>query len=590
MRKFADGEGQSIFVLGATEAKRLVGVSLLDTRTSAAELVALAGLPVLAGAWALMSPPVVLLSAMTWDFLFNLSGAWHLYLGHAAHVDFHEPVGQLNFILTAIGFHLLGPGPFAFLVNVAIVVSVLYAASFLAAWRRLPLLPAAIFVVFVCLLALVPANVGDKPDQYTFAMSYNRYCWSAFSILALIVFVPPQQRGSDWVDMALGGLLLVAMFYLKITYFAAGLATVAFAVVVHPHVRRHWRGWVIVGALVVACAAAPSNHPYLADILDAAQGGAIRSSLLLHLNNFFANVGEHVPYVACLVVACGMWWSGQAPLRFPSTIGFLFAIALFLLSQNSQSAGLPSTIVIVLVFYEELRARFTHVRRDDTAALLLALLAFPVFSIGTSALTLAGYHAKAGNARGLYVVDHTNLRGLAVPAGERGAFASFSPGQIDHPLQVRMRAPRYKYSQYEYVGLLLEAADLLAGARGGDEQRPPGGIALLDTVNPLPFMLGLPPPRGANLWSGWGTPLRPAGEYLADVEYVLIPKVQPDPDWTAVLVRNYGQYLEKHFYRTATTPGWILLTRSRPRVPPPVDLAPVLGGIVPFIQEQAVTP
>jgi hypothetical protein len=48
---------------------------------------------------------------MTWDLLFNLAGAWHLRFGHVPHVDFHEPVGQLNFLLTEAGFLLVGPSP-----------------------------------------------------------------------------------------------------------------------------------------------------------------------------------------------------------------------------------------------------------------------------------------------------------------------------------------------------------------------------------------------------------------------------------------------------------------------------------------------
>ena len=440
-------------------------------------------------------------------------------------------------------------------------------------------------MVFVCLLALVPANVGDKPDQYTFAMSYNRYCWSAFSVLALIMFVPPQRRGSDRVDMALVGLLLVAMFYLKITYFAAGLATVAFAVLVQPHVRRHWLGWLIAGALVVAIALTPFNHPYLVNILDAAKDGAVRSSLSLHLRYFVAANAEYVPYIACLVVACGMWWTGQAPLAFPLSIAFLFAIALLLLSQNSQSAGLPSTIVIVLVLYDLLRTRFASARRSSSAVLLLALLVFPVFSIAASALTLGGYYAKASNTQGLYVVDRTNLRGLAVPAGERGAF---TPDFLEHRRQIQVGPLRYKYSQYEYIALLLEAADLFGGSRG-DEQRPPGGIALLETVNPLPFMLGLSPPRGANLWSDWRVPLRPAGEYLTDVSYVLIAKIPLSIDWTTALVRHYGSYLTQHFHRAATTPNWTLLKRSQPGTSQPADLAPVLDNVVRFLHEQATS-
>jgi len=120
-------------------------------QTSLAGLMLLAGLPVLAAMWALLSPNLVLSHEMTWDFLYNLSGAWHLQHGHVAHVDFHEPVGQLNFMLTLLGFELVGPTPFAFLVGVAIVAAVVFASASLAAMRRLPVLPAALFVIFVSL-------------------------------------------------------------------------------------------------------------------------------------------------------------------------------------------------------------------------------------------------------------------------------------------------------------------------------------------------------------------------------------------------------------------------------------------------------
>ena len=95
-----------------------------DFHTSPATLALLAGVPVLVSLWALLSPGLVLSHEMTWDFVYNLSGAWHLQHGHVAHVDFHEPVGQLNFMLTLLGFALVGPTPFAFLVGIAIVAAV----------------------------------------------------------------------------------------------------------------------------------------------------------------------------------------------------------------------------------------------------------------------------------------------------------------------------------------------------------------------------------------------------------------------------------------------------------------------------------
>jgi hypothetical protein len=543
-------------------ARRLVAASARNLPASSVLLLMLAGLPVMVAAWAVLSPPVMLSRTMTQDLLFNLSGAWHLYSGHVAHVDFHDASGRLSFLLTALGFHLVGAGPFAFLVNVAIMGAALFTAAFLAAMRRLPLLPAAIFVVFASLLALMPANVGDRPEQYTFAMSYNRYGWSAYSILALILFVPPrEQRDRTWIDIAVAGGLLTAMFYLKITYFAVGLATVGFAVLFHPHVGRHWRAWLVVGALLAINALAPHNRPYLADILGWATSGAVRKAAMLHFNNFVAAIGQYGPYLAAITVGVWMWWSQKATFRLPLTLVFLLATSLLLLSQNSQAAGMPSAIVVLFVLYDRLRTAFASLDNRDLAPWLLTLLLFPVFAVGGYATSIAGYHAYAGEGRGAHVVEHTNLRGLAVPEGQRGTFLSFSH-DIDYPSRPAdaPAQPLYQLSDYEYVLVLMDAADLL-------KDRAPGGIALLDSVNPLPFMLGVEPARGANLWSTWNAPKRPASEFLGSARYVLVPKFPTSPQWTDDMMRLYGSYLEEHFRWTTETRCWILLTRSNPDLP-----------------------
>jgi hypothetical protein len=547
-------------------ARRLLAASVRQARSPLLLLLVLSGLPVLAAAWAVLSPPVMLSKTMTQDLLFNLSGAWHLYSGHLAHVDFHDASGRLSFLLTALGFRLVGPGPFAFLVNVAIMGALLFTAAFLAAMRRLPLLPAAIFVVFASLLALMPANVGDRPEQYTFAMSYNRYGWSAYSILALILFVPPrEERDRTWIDIAVGGGLLAAMFYLKITYFAAGLATLGFAMLFHPHVGRYWRAWLVVGALLVLNALAPHNQPYLADILDWATAGAVRKAASLHFNNFVAAIGQYGPYLAAVAVGVWMWWSGRAAFRLPLTLLFLLVMSLFLLSQNSQAAGMPSAIVVLFVLYDQLRTAFASLNNRDVAPWLLTLLLFPLFAVSGYAASIAGYHASARDGRGVHVVERTNLRGLAVPDGQRGMFLSFSHS-FDYPSRPAdaPAQPLYQLSDYEYVLVLMDAADLLKG-------RERGGIALLDSVNPLPFMLGVEPARGANLWSTWSAPKRSASEFLAGARYVLVPKFSTTPQWTDDMMRLYGGYLEEHFQWTAETRSWILLTRSNPDLPTSVS-------------------
>jgi hypothetical protein len=210
---------------------------------------------------------------------------------------------------------------------------------------------------------------------------------------------------------------------------------------------------------------------------------------------------------------------------------------------------------MVLVLYDRLRRHFAAVRNRDIAPLLLTLLFFPFFEASCFAASIAGYHSKASAEHGLYVVDHTRLRSLAVPEGQRGTFLSFST-TFDYPARdaAESAPPRYQLTDYEYVVSLLQAADLMQG-------QPPGGIALFDGVNPLSFMLGREGARGANLWSTWNAPRRSADEYLADVRYILVPKFSLNPQWTEELMQLYGAYVTDHFAVAADTACWTLMTR-----------------------------
>lgn len=561
--------------------------------THPAALLLLAGIPLAAGAGALIWPGRILSREMTWDFLFNLAGAWHLHFGHVAHVDFHSPVGELNFLLTLAGFRVVGPTPLAFLFGVVVVAVAIFALASWAAWRRLPLLPAVLFVVFATLLVLMPANVGDLPADFSFAMSYNRYCWSAISVLALIVFVPPRNgheddrgdarhgnRRGDWGDAVAGGILLVAMFYLKVTYFVAGLAVLGTALAFFPHVRSRWRAWSAVGGLVVANAAAPYSHAYLLDIWAAVQAGGIRTGLVRHLNNFFANAEGYAPYIAALVAACAMALRGVAPLRLVAATGLIIVLMLGLLSQNAQLHGVPLGIVIAFLFYDQLREQATLRRPRIGGAgiggpaigrpLLLALMVFPLLSIGYSSASLAEYVAQARGDAHLLVVDRTRLKGLAVRAEDGRLLEAFASGPIDYRLlnAARHVGARYELTPFEYVETIMEAAAILQ-----DGRHAPGGVVLFDQIDPLPFMLGIEPSRGGNLWSGLGEPMQAAAALFAGAEHVLIPKFPTYSDATNADVVEYGAYVAGHFPHREETRSWIVLSRDNAVHDGPVDAA-----------------
>lgn len=529
-------------------------VAALFRRDAAlAPVAALAGMVVLAACWAVFSPPVVLSTEMTWDLLFNLSGAWHLHFGHVPHVDFHEAVGQLTFVLTNIGVQVVGASPQALLVGIGIVTASVFALATLAAWRRLPLIPAVLFVVFVCLLVVRPANVGDSPDAYSFAMSYNRYGWAGISIIGLILFLPPHRKGwADFADMAAVAAITAALFYLKVTYFAVAIASIIVALVVSPHVVARWRGWAVVCLLALALILAPFNRLYFADLMATVQAGVVRDDVSFYVNDFAENAAEYAPYFSAVGIALWLWWRRQSPLALPVAAAFLLLAGLGLLSQNSQSHSVPLAVVIAFLLYQALQ------RLQAATVLLCALLLFPLAATVSSAISIAGYRdrTEAGNLR---IVEATNLRGLAVPAEPDGVIAAFASGRGGARLLNRARAvrPRYELSPFEYVQTLEEAAGLLR-----DNGLASGKIAVLDQVNPLPFMLGLEPPRGGNLWSGRGAPTQPAETYLADVDHVLIPKFSTDIAWTQTAQATYAGYLEAHFEHRVEGRSWIVLTRK----------------------------
>jgi hypothetical protein len=518
----------------------------------------LAGPPMLVSAWALLASGHVLSREMTWDFLFNLAGAWHLQNGHVLHVDVHDPSGELNYLLTMLGFRLVGPTPLAFVVGSLVWAIVTFVAASIAAWRRLPLAPAAIFTVFACLLVVMPANVGDPPRDYSFAMSYNRYGWSTLSVLALILFVPPrppspavvpETRGGDTLDMAVVSLLLAALFYLKITYFAAGLAMLGLALPLFPHVRVRWEGWLAAGGVVVANALAPYNYPYLLDIWDAAGAGKMRGGISVHLNTFFTDPEGNAAYAAGLAVAVWLWRDGRAPLRLPLAAAFLFVTGMFLLTQNHQAQGVPLGVMIAFLLYGQLRQ----------ASARMALMIFPLAVIAAASFGLFEYALRASSGGRFQVVNHTHLTGLAVPIEPPGLLAAFSDGRSQPALlnSARMLRPRHELTPMEYVETLMEAASQFDG--GGLR---PGGIVVLDQVNPLPFMLGVAPPRGGSLWSGWGAPVRPAETVFAEADHVLIPKFPTYSPWVETAMHTYGDYLAAHFPHRTTSRSWIVLSRD----------------------------
>jgi hypothetical protein len=419
--------------------------------------------------------------------------------------------------------------------------------------------PAIVFVLLAWGMAILPTNIGERVNEYTFAMSYNIYCWAAISVLSLILFVPPRRTAEPWIDPVLAGLLVVAMYSLKITYFAAAIGEMAVAFVVCGHVRAKWRSWGAVMAVVFANAVAPYNWPYLGDLAAAVQTGAATTHPIAILLPLFENVDELVIYAVAFLVGAMLWRSGRAPLRVPVGIAACVVSAIAILSQNTQGEDLPLGLVAAFILYDCICRAPPAIGGVRPVWVLLAVLVMPAAIVVKQAASIVAYPLSLARAGNLLVVDHGNLKGLAVPRDKDGLLAAFADGRIDYTFLNRTREAGIseELTQFEYIQTILEAEALLS-----KPGMTPGGITVLDQVNPMPFVMNWPPPRGGSMWLAPTFPWRTAESTFAEVDYVLIPKFSTYRLVTLEAQRRYGAYLQAHFPVRSESRSWIMLRRA----------------------------
>jgi hypothetical protein len=166
--------------------------------------------------------------------------------------------------------------------------------------------------------------------------------------------------------------------------------------------------------------------------------------------------------------------------------------------------------------------------------------------------TFAGYARAATEAGNVMRLEETNLRGLAVPRDKDDLQRALAGtgfqllGEIQNP----------PMTAAHYVQTLREAAELFAGDRRGRVR-----ILTLDSVNPMPFILGYPPPRGGNLWIGPESPRLPADVMFGEVDVVLVPKYSTSAASTIEALTTYRDYLASRFPKRQETASWTLLSR-----------------------------
>lgn len=505
----------------------------------------------------LMYPRQIYSRGMTWDLLFNLSGAWAIYNGLTLHVDFHDPLGGVSFWLTTLGFVIGGVSVWSFAIGKLIMTGVVFLVAVAVTFRRLSPLPAALFVLMVSLLCLSPINTGDLLDDFTFAMSYNLYGWSVVSVLALTMYLSPEtKRAGHWIDLAAVTCLLLILFYLKITYFFAAIGIFVTALFVNPSVLVRWRSWMLVFLGTVAIVLGPWNWSYWSDIFSAVNAGAVRSRLLEHLFTFSANVMEISLYLTLLALTVALWRLNWIPFRVMIAILCLYGAGAAILSQNAQQRIVPLCVVALFLVYSELDTRSNG--DGLSRRFLTPFLILPAMICVHTMLSVAVYAKRASGNPNTYRVEASNLKGLSIPIEPVPAAQFVSARSDDYSMLTRARSIHGNppLSQVHYLRTIIEAVEIL-----GNGSQKPGGVVVLDQVNPFPFALGWRPPSGGNLWYDNSFPWPREEIAFADVQYVLIPKFATSADVLNDAWQRYGPYLGKHFRMEVETESWKLLTK-----------------------------
>lgn len=512
------------------------------------------------------------------DLMVFYDGAHRILSGQVPNRDFHTPLGLLAYLLPAFGLWLGGSlGAMAPLAT-ALFALMLAGALFYASATRLPVPFAALFVLYIAILVVAPVNPGGTWLEPTFAMFYNRFSWAALSVLFVLALPRTRAFGSTLLDAACAAWLAVILFYLKLSYAAVG-AALLLGLLLLPNSRR-FAALALAGAalaMLLVEAVWRGTAAYIADAVSAAHvGGAVRGGLYQMAILIVHNLPQGCAYAAALVIGL---------VRRTRAVYLLASIAmavcgLLLINQNAQDGEIPVLLPAALLATlgpvatrDEAAAASTRL----TALLLFAIIALPGLTNGAFGLRYFRHELKrippvqdtiaeldgVVTHEGVFVPSDSARPPLGVPASVMDE--AMRTGVTDTAVmnivrQVRSRQP---LAQSEYLTTLKDGAAALRA-----DPQLAGPVFTFDLQNPFNAMLGRQPPRGDNSWNHYGRTfnehifLKPE-QALADVRIIMDPKDPMEMYSEHFLMKNYHDYISKHFRLAGESTYWRIYQRVK---------------------------
>lgn len=514
------------------------------------------------------APP---LAGGPWDTTVLLDGGWRIVNGQAPHTGFHSPNGALTYALAAFGMEIAPAGTASITYGDAFLFLLLLPICWYLASGRFSWLIASVFVFFEGFYFITPRPPGYPVLFTSYAMIYNRHGYFLIALLCLCVFLRRrvESSSSNLIEGLFAGIVLGLLLFCKITYFAAGVAIFAVGSIL---IRKPLRWFLSLlctfsGVCLTFWALVHvSLYAYFRDIVTAglAQSPAMRISLL-HQGLLTNSMWIYL-IVFCLILRSldemRLSSRGMIVLYLWLVIGLILAVSLFLLSGNAaQNSGAddPMYLLAGIVLLEfcrrkDLDGRIVHwdFRSQWTYCVSLMLLV-PAFSVPilVPEMESTGYAIAWDTFRRPHFeswrrVHSVHLRDFYVPSIPRNT--AYWPVA-------------------EFPQKLNDGIDLLrANIRSGDR------VTTLGYTDPFSFALGIPPPKGGQLWwdvdFSFNQAQHPTAEdFLGQATLLMVPRLTDrsngccfaTPD---LMHKLYDDYLYLHFKEIASTDTWILYRRN----------------------------
>jgi hypothetical protein len=478
----------------------------------------------------LLGAPYLHIDFLLGDLWFVLDSIWRVSLGQQPNLDFVTPLGPVFYgiydLLTAFE-----PPSLWVMVHANLLVGLLAALLCFGVGRgalRPELL--ALLMLLAFLTAASGRGFGTPfagQDLY-YVAPYNRWGWAIALPTAFALLMPKPRLGA----MALAGLGLALLYYLKISYFAVLLALAPVALLLDrrdPAASRRALslfGSLFLGLAIGALYASPVA--YLADIRSVAAANLFlhrveRGGLLAVEAGLFLGLALLVHHLASRLRRI----SRPDLIRLVLMIGAGAAI----LVQNHDRTEAPlyfGALILALLLGLHAADRDQPARTERPAfTLLLLLLLVPIT-------------ADVG------ITAYSTLRARLKPAPPIADFQ----GTPLAPLR----------SGSEQIEIIRDGLILLNRMR-----RPTDRILPLFATNPFPALTGTPAPRGVLAWWHPGrtfteTNAPPADQVLGDVTLILVPRQGAD-----LMLLLYGGAIQRGYRPVGASAHWTALRRIEAR-------------------------